>query len=166
MLKCANKGIINWSFCHVLSYTTRFFSGLSWLQGGNQSLLPSQSRKNLRKCRWVTLFQYLLTHTGQDDTHSLGFLMKNHAESEHPLPHNTLRSFSLLQILDTVVQCNCWYLMVLWYCLMILLLSDEWELAGMLHSKTNYQLFPVKPGLPAGICVCWLWFYSTLSLMI
>lgn len=83
LLECDNEGIINWNFCPVLSYATRFFSGLSWLQGGNQSLFPSQSRKDLRKGRWVTLFQYLVTHRGQHNNYSLGFLMENHTESKH-----------------------------------------------------------------------------------
>lgn len=171
--------IINWNFCHVVSYTTRFFSSLSWLWRGNQSLFPSQSREDLRKCRWVTLLQYLVTHRAIN-THRTA--LQPFTGISHGKPGRIKAPPNSEMFKDFVrdgqcevshfykdswysAQCNFLYLMVLLYCLMILL-SDKWELAGMLHSKTNYQHLPVKPGLPAGICVCWLWFYSTLSLMI
>lgn len=87
---------INESFCLVFSHTTRSFSGLSLLQRGNQSLLPSKSFKGLRKCRWVILFQYLITyhvinHIQESVTNShCDFSKENNAESvQHA--HNSLQ---------------------------------------------------------------------------
>lgn len=182
-MRCVNKGLLIGIFvmyCHILPDFSPVCLGFK--EEINHFFLHKAERI-WGNAGWVTLFQHLATHWAIN-THRTAqqpFTGISHGKPgriKAPPPPPALSEMFKDFIRDGQCEvshfyrdswysctCNFWYLMVLLYCLMILL-WDKWELDGMLHSKTNYQLLPVKPGLPAGICVSWLWFYSTSSLMI